>query len=154
MQNSTNQSDEAELSEVNIVPLADVTLVLLIMLMLLSPMAMQSMIQVQSAQAVATKSKPTISEKPIFLDIRADGFSVNNQEVPTEYELFRVLQKNLSNKRDKTVLISSQSEVRYQSVVRILDLVKQSGALSLSLVPRKEGEASSEAKASPGANAS
>ncbi|MCG3205862.1 MAG: Biopolymer transport protein ExbD [Elusimicrobia bacterium] len=138
MQNSANQSEEAELNEVNVVPLADVTLVLLIMLMLLSPMAMQSMIQVQSAQAVATRSKPTISEKPIFVDISVDGFTVNNQSIGTEYELFRVLQRNLSSKRDKTVLISSQPEVKYQNVVRILDLVKQSGAVSLSLVPRRE----------------
>ncbi len=142
MQNSANQNDETELNEVNIVPLADVTLVLLIMLMLLSPMALQSMIQVQAAQAVATKSKPTISEKPMFVDIQANGFTLNGQAVATEYELFRILQKSMSVRRDKTVLISSQPDVKYESVVRVLDMVRQSGAVSLSLVPRKEGTAS------------
>lgn len=142
MQNSANQPDDAEVTEVNVVPLADVTLVLLIMLMLLSPMAMQSMIQVQAAQAVATKSRPNISEKPIFVDIHKNGFTVNSKEVPTEYELFRVLQRNIVGRNDKTVLISSQADVPYQNVVRVLDLVRQSGAVSLSLVPRRDGGAS------------
>ncbi len=139
MQSSANQDSEAEITEVNVVPLADVTLVLLIMLMLLSPMAMQSMIQVQAAQAVATRSKPTISEKPIFVDITSKGFTVNSQVVGTEYELYRVIQRNVAGKRDKTVLISSQPDVKYQNVVRVLDLVRQSGAVSLSLVPRNDG---------------
>lgn len=127
-----------EVSEINITPLADVTLVLLIMLMLLSPLAMQSMIQVQAAQAVATKNKAAVPEKPIFVDVTAAGFSVNSKPVENEYELFRALQRNLNSKRDKTVLVSSQPDVRYETVVRVLDLVKQSGAKSLSLVPRKK----------------
>lgn len=141
MQSSANQDTEAEITEVNVVPLADVTLVLLILLMVLSPMALQSMIQIQAAAAVASKSKPTISEKPLFVDIRANGYTVNGQDVPTEYELFRVVQRNVAGKRDKTVLISSQPDVKYQNVVRVLDLVRQSGAVSLSLVPRKDGGA-------------
>ncbi len=101
-------------------------------------MALQSMIQVQAAQAVATKNQNLVSEKPLFVDISKDGFTVNNQVVATEYELFRVLQRNLGIKKDRTVLISSHPDVQYQVVVRILDLVKQSGAISLSLVPRKK----------------
>ncbi len=138
MQSSANQED-GELNEVNIVPLADVTLVLLIILMVISPMALQSMIQVQAAQAVASKSSSTISEKPIFVDIKSNGFTVNSQAIATEYELFRVLQQNLGGRKDRTVLISSQPDVKYQNVVRILDLVRQSGAVSLSLVPHKDG---------------
>lgn len=140
---STNDPfEQSEITEVNVVPLADVTLVLLIILMLLSPMALQSMIQVQAAQAVATRNQSMVSEKPLFVDITTDGFTVNNQPVATEYELFRVLQRNMSFKKDKTVLVSSHPSVQYQNVVRILDLVRQSGAVSLSLVPRKKEVAS------------
>lgn len=135
---STNPDDAGEVSEINVTPLADVTLVLLIILMLISPLAMQSMIQVQAAQAVATKSKTAVTEKPLFVDITTAGFTVNSQSVPTEIELFRTLQRNLLGKRDKTVLVSSEADVRYENVVRVLDLVKQSGASSLSLVPRKK----------------
>ena len=135
---STNTDDAAEVSEINITPLADVTLVLLIILMLLSPLAMQSMIQVQAAQAVATRSKTAVVEKPLFVDVTSAGFTVNSQVIATEYELFRTLQRNLVGKRDKTVLVSSMPDVKYEIVVRVLDLVRQSGASSLSLVPRKK----------------
>jgi biopolymer transport protein ExbD len=135
---SADPFEQTEINEINVTPLADVTLVLLIMLMLISPMALQSMIQVQAAQAVATKSQNLVQEKPLFVDIKTTGFTVNNQPVATEYELYRILQRNIGTKKDKTVLISSQPEVRYQDVVRVLDLVKQSGAVSLSLVPRKQ----------------
>lgn len=135
---SSSTSNDGEVSEINITPLADVTLVLLIVLMLLSPLAMQSMIQVQAAQAVATRNKAAVTEKPLFVDITPAGFTVNDHAMSTEYELFHTLQKMLVGRRDKTVLVSSSADVRYENVVRILDLVKQSGAVSLSLVPRKK----------------
>lgn len=139
MQSSTNNNDElSEVTEINVTPLADVTLVLLILLMVLSPMALQSLIQVQAAQAVAVPQRQSIQEKPIFVDITPTGFTINNKPVATEYELFRALQINLLGKQDKTVLVSSERTVLYQNVVRVLDLVRQSGAVSLSLVPHKE----------------
>jgi biopolymer transport protein ExbD len=141
MQKLSDSNDEG-IGEVNITPLADVTLVLLIMIMVLSPMALQSMIQVQASQAVSAPSQQSITEKPIFVDITTAGFTLNNNPVATEYELFRNLQKILSSKSDKTVLISSAADVKYENVVRVLDMVRQSGAVSLSLVPRKGGSAS------------
>lgn len=128
-----------EVSEVNVIPLADVCLVLVIIILLISPMALQSMIQVQASQAYAHKFKPSeLPEKPIFVDITKKGFSVNNVAFGTEYELFRRVQRELSSKNDKTVLISAADNVRYENVVRVLDIIKQSGAVSLSLVPRKK----------------
>lgn len=136
---STRQHNEYEtLAEVNVIPLADVCLTLVIIIMVISPMVMQSMIQVQASQAVSAPSHMKAQEKPLFLDITVKGFTLNDQPLANEYELFRVLQKNLASMRDKTVLISSARDVQYDNVVRVLDLVKQSGAKSLSLVPRKK----------------
>lgn len=131
-------AQQNELSEVNITPLADVCLTLVIMFMIVSPMALQALIQVQSSQAVASTSNQKKKEKPLFVDITVDGFRLNNQKIPTEYALYRTLQREIAKKNDKTVMISSAADVRYQYVVRVLDIVKQSGASSLSLVPRKK----------------
>jgi biopolymer transport protein ExbD len=106
VQKSSDNIDDG-ISEVNIVPLADVTLVLLIMIMVLSPMTLQSMIQIQAAQAVAAKSRDAIREKPVFVDVTNKGFTVNSKLIATEYELFRTLQRTLAFKKDKTVLISA-----------------------------------------------
>lgn len=134
-------SESAELSEVNVTPLADVCLTLVIMFMIVSPMALQALIQVQASQAVATSEASRTTEKPLFVDVTTDGFTVNQMKLGSEYDLYRALQKELSKKSDKTVMISSASDVRYQYVVRVLDIVKQSGAKSLSLVPRKKADA-------------
>ena len=137
MQRPTDKVEE--IAEVNVIPLADVCLVLVIIVMLISPMALQSMIQVQASQAVAhTPNKKEIQEKPIFVDITPTGFSVNNNAISSEYALLRTLQNELLNKSDKTVLITSEESVLYEKVVRVLDIIKQSGARSLSLVPRKK----------------
>jgi biopolymer transport protein ExbD len=140
MENQANRDQDQEVSEVNVIPLADVCLVLVIIIMLISPMTLQSMIQVQAAQAVAQRmGKQKVPEKPLFVDVTPAGFSLNNTALGTEYELYRALQRELSTKIDKTVLITAADNVRYENVVRVLDLIKQSGAQSLSLVPRKKG---------------
>ncbi|MCB4756861.1 MAG: biopolymer transporter ExbD [Elusimicrobia bacterium] len=133
--------DEEAVAEVNVIPLADVCLTLVIIIMVISPMILQSMIQVQASQAVAAPAQVRVNEKPIFIDITTKGYSVNNNPISSEYELYRTLQRNLSRMRDRTVLISSAADVQYQNVVRVLDLAKQSGARSLSLVPRKDAKA-------------
>jgi biopolymer transport protein ExbD len=133
-----NPFNGEELTEVNVIPLADVCLTLVIIIMVISPMVLQSMIQVQPSQAVAA-SKPTVTnERPIFVDITTAGFTVNNRVAKSEYEFMRTLQRAMVGRSDKTVLISSAPDVEYQTVVRALDIVKQSGASSLSLVPRKK----------------
>ena len=139
-----NPSDNAaEIAEVNVIPLADICLVLVIIIMLISPLALQSMIQVQAAQAVAHRpEKSSHQEPPLFVDITVKGFTVNNNTVSSEYELFNSVRRSLAVKEDKTVLISSQPQVKYEQVVRVLDIIKQSGAKSLSLVPRKKEAAS------------
>ncbi len=132
------EGEEETLAEVNIIPLADVCLTLVIIIMVISPMIMQSMLQVQPSQAVEAPSSVAKGEKPLFIDITRSGFKVNGQPLTTEYELFRLLQRNLSTMRERTVLISSAEDVVYQEVIRILDIAKQSGAQSLSLVPRRK----------------
>ncbi|MDO8756488.1 MAG: biopolymer transporter ExbD, partial [Elusimicrobiota bacterium] len=58
-----HKDDEAApISDVNVVPLADVSLVLLIILLVLSPMAAQSMLKVQTAAAKAEAVMPTQTE--------------------------------------------------------------------------------------------
>ncbi|HND64153.1 MAG TPA: biopolymer transporter ExbD, partial [Elusimicrobiota bacterium] len=62
---SIEKGEAEEISEINVVPLADVSLVLLIVLMLITPMVMQSMIQVYASRgAAAVKADQTVKEKP------------------------------------------------------------------------------------------
>lgn len=127
--------EDEELSEVNVIPLADLSLVLLIILMVLSPMVMQSMIKVQSTRASAVKSlqeKPP--EPPLILLINPNGVYLNTIKMNSDLELAAKLAQALGNREDKTVLITADPSVLHGRVVSVLDLVKQQGAEKIALL--------------------
>jgi biopolymer transport protein ExbD len=131
--------DEETLSEVNVIPLADLSLVLLIILMVLSPMIMQSMIKVHATRASAVKAlQETPPEPPLILLINPSGVFLNTVKVDTDLDLAVKLAQALGNREDKTVLITADPAVLHGRVVTLLDLVKQQGAEKIALL-RKSG---------------
>ncbi len=134
---SIEKGEAEEISEVNVVPLADVSLVLLIILMLITPMVMQSMIKVFAAKgAVAVESDLTVKEKPLFLEVRPDAFVLNTNPLKTERDLLAHLRGELTRKDDRTVIITAAKNVSHGRMVTALDIAKQAGAEKLSLVKR------------------
>jgi biopolymer transport protein ExbD len=132
------QAHGETLSEVNVIPLADLSLVLLIILMVLSPMVMQSMIKVQSSRATAIKSlssKPP--EPPIILAINPNEVLLNTVKITDNVDLASRLSKALDNRDDKTVLLTADAGVAHGRFVEILDLVKQHGAEKIALLRKK-----------------
>lgn len=137
MASGPQQQDGESLSEVNVIPLADLSLVLLIILMVLSPMIMQSMIKVQASRASAIKSlaeKPP--EPPLILAINPGSITLNTVKIQSDVDLATQLAKALDQRIDKTVLITADPAVLHGDVVRILDLVKQQGATKIALLKK------------------
>lgn len=132
------QAEDGEtLSEVNVIPLADLSLVLLIILMVLSPMIMQSMIKVQSSKAAAIKSlREQPPEPPIILALNPDGVSLNTVKVTSDMDLAARLAQALGNRQDKTVLFTADPGVVHGRFVQVLDLVKQQGADKIALLKK------------------
>ena len=131
--------EDEELSEVNVIPLADLSLVLLIILMVLSPMVMQSMIKVQSTRASAIKSlaeKPP--EPPLILLINPNGIFLNTVKMEGDLQLAAKLAQALGNRDDKTVLITADPAVLHGRVVTVLDIVKQQGAEKIALLHKAQ----------------
>jgi len=129
------QSDDEPLSEVNVIPLADLSLVLLIILMVLSPMIMQSMIKVHATRASAvTAPQEKSPEPPLILLINPDGIFLNTVKMNTDLELAAKLSQALDQREDKTVMITADPSVQHGRVVTILDLVKQQGAEKIALL--------------------
>jgi len=128
-------SEGEELSEVNVIPLADLSLVLLIILMVLSPMIMQSMIKVQASRASAIKSlaeKPP--EPPLILVLNPDGVLLNTVKITSDLDLAARLAQALDKRDDKTVLLTADPAVTHGRFVQVLDLVKQQGAEKIALL--------------------
>src|SRR5437773_1805525 len=114
MSSGPQQATEDEpLSEVNVIPLADLSLVLLIILMVLSPMIMQSMIKVQASRASAIKSlAPQPKEPPLILAVNADSsVSLNTVKMTSDLDLVARLAQGLANRDDKTLLLTADPAV-------------------------------------------
>jgi biopolymer transport protein ExbD len=134
---SIEKGENEDISEINVVPLADISLVLLIILMLITPMVMQSMINISPSQAAkAVRVKDAVHEKPLIVEVRPDGFWLNKNKMETAVALQNFLAGELSRKNDRTVIITAAKGVRHGMVVTALDMSKQAGASKLSLVRR------------------
>jgi biopolymer transport protein ExbD len=139
---------DESLSEVNVIPLADLSLVLLIILMVLSPMIMQSMIKVHATRASAVRTaeeKP--KEPPLILLISPKGtVQLNTVKIESDLELAKRLAQSLGQREDKTVLITADPAAIHGRVVEILDLVKRQGAEKIALLHKAAPRAAPEAE--------
>jgi len=134
---SIEKGEGEEISEVNVVPLADVSLVLLIILMLITPMVMQSMIKVFASRgAVAVEADRTVKEKPLFLEVRPEAYVLNTNPLTSELQLLANLRGELSRKDDRTVIVTAGKGVTHGRMVTALDIAKQAGAEKLALVKK------------------
>lgn len=148
MASGPQSTEEGEaLSEVNVIPLADLSLVLLIILMVLSPMIMQSMIKVQSTKAARVKSlaeKPP--EPPLILEINPDGSTLLNKTAYNDLDLAVQLATQIGNRDDKTIILTADPKAMHGRFVQVLDLVKQQGADKIALI-KKQVQAAAPASA-------
>jgi biopolymer transport protein ExbD len=141
---SVEKGSPKELAEVNITPLGDLSLTLIVILMVISPMIMQSMIKVHSSKAVETTQAEKEKEKPLFVRITDEAIYLNTEKMASEEEFSIRLAKELVDKKDKSVMITADREVLHGTVVHILDLSRQSGAVKLSLLKGAQIETSKE----------
>ena len=135
---STEKGLSSDIADINVTPMCDLSLTLLIILMVISPMIMQSMIKVVSSRAVASKIEQLKKEKPLFVDIREKDIYLNNKKVPSEMYLAAHLLAELSRKADRKVMVTVHPAVLHGKVVHILDIIKQNGARSISLLKRRK----------------
>ncbi|MEK7382758.1 MAG: biopolymer transporter ExbD [Elusimicrobiota bacterium] len=135
-----------EISEVNVVPLADVSLVLLIILLLLSPMMTQSMLHVKTAARSADSSQapqpppqsPPPRELVLAVELTPQGLSVGGMQFPEAARFTAFMKTALSRRADRKVFLSPHPDVAHGRVVDALELIKSCGAESVALVQTME----------------
>src|SRR5580704_9165035 len=89
------------LSEVNVIPLADLSLVLLIILMVLTPMIAQSLIQVQAAKATAaqTKEEFTQPETPLIVSYSPGSLIFNGMAMASPLDFVQALDRVMARRQ-------------------------------------------------------
>ncbi len=139
------QQDEETLAEVNVIPLADLSLVLLIILMVISPMIVQGIFHVKSAEAQRAQSQEelTTPETPIIVSYAPGLLKLNGAEMGSDREFTNRLTTVLIHRRDKSVILTASPDMVHGKVVHVMDLIKRHGATGLVMVKwNQEGTAS------------
>jgi biopolymer transport protein TolR len=111
------------MAEINITPFTDVVLVLLIIFMIATPFIYQSSLNVQLPKA----SKSEESSRDVIITINAHGevfLDDKRLDLDTlKYKLTAIVR----NKPDVSVIINGDKNVRYDSVIQVMDILARSG---------------------------
>lgn len=138
------EEEPKEISEVNVVPLADVSLVLLIILLVLSPMMTLSALRVQVAAESSSPALPERDPTPrppeLVLAVALDpgGISVGKRRFPGFGSFMPYVARLLASRSDKKVFLSPHPDVPNGRVVHMLEILKACGAESVALVQSQE----------------
>ncbi len=111
------------MAEINITPFTDVVLVLLIIFMIATPFIYQSSMKVDLPKA----SKTDDVSRDIIITINARGeIFLDNAKVDIGALKYK-LSALVKNKPDSLVIVNGDKNVRYDSVVQVMDVMTQSG---------------------------
>ncbi len=126
------------MAEINVVPYIDVMLVLLIIFMVAAPLINPGQIDLpQSAQ----KLDPAVA--PLEVRVRANGdlLVVDRRKSGDELrvnraQLLEVVRQAQGEHADQAVVIAGDRSVRYEEVLKVLDLLQQNRVKRVGLLAR------------------
>ena len=111
------------IAEINITPFTDVVLVLLIIFMIATPFIYQSSMKVQLPQA--SKSEETSRDIIININARGEVF-LEDKRLDLDTLKYR-LRAMVRSKPDTSVIINGDKNVKYDSVIQVMDVLTRSG---------------------------
>ena len=115
---------------INITPFTDVVLVLLVIFMIATPLLIRSEIKVNLPRTAAAE---TAVPRNVVVTIDAAGnVYVDGVRAPIE-QLAAALSATVAKRPESPVIIMGDREVRYDLVVRVLEIARASGVAKLSL---------------------
>jgi biopolymer transport protein ExbD len=124
--------DDGVVAEINITPLTDVFLVLLIIFMVTTSVVANQSKQVDLPGAEVSETTP----QGVTVTVLEDGSMMVNDQATSDAQLFTVLEKALSDTREKLVILKGDKNVLLGKAVNILDVAQQAGATGIALATR------------------
>jgi len=115
---------------INITPLTDVVLVLLVIFMIATPLLMRSEIKVNLPRTAAADAA---AQKNIVVTIDSAGNVYVDGGRVALAQLAPTLSATLGKRPNAPVIIMGDRDVRYDLVVRVLEIARTSGVNKLSL---------------------
>ena len=124
---SNRRSDKRLMNEINVVPYIDVMLVLLVIFMVTAPLMNPGQIDLPSvSKSLAPSPAPleVIIKKDNTLALRDHARGGMESRVSRE-ELIAILKARQGSKADQAVVISADKNVRYEAVIKVMDVLQQ-----------------------------
>ena len=120
---------------INLTSLIDVLFLLLIFLMLTSTFRRAGEMDLElAASSTASAAEATSSAEPVEVSMLADGtVRYEGQVVADDEQLLQILSDAHAADPDRSVLLNAEAEARHADVVRLIDIVRESGYRGLSL---------------------
>jgi biopolymer transport protein TolR len=129
------------INQINVVPYIDVMLVLLIIFMVTAPLISPGTID------LPTVGKPlsTPPAPPLEISVRADrslwlrdqAANETARKVTSDELIARIRAKQQTN-RDQSVVIAGDRAVRYEEVIKVIDLLQQNQITKVGLLARSQ----------------
>jgi len=121
--------------DINITPLIDMVFLLLIFFLLTSSFIIDRGIKINLPQAVSSE---TTHDKCITVSIDPAGAVFVNQEPVLIESLLDKLKKIYPEKNTNTVFLKADKQNRVDILVRVMDIIKQSGSKKMNLITKPE----------------
>jgi biopolymer transport protein TolR len=129
------------MNQINVVPYIDVMLVLLVIFMVTAPLINPGQIELPS---VGKTSDPPL--QPMEVSIQSDGSLLMRDRAQTmqeskisRKELIAAIRKKQKQNPEQAVVISADKDVRYESVLEVMDMLQQNQVRKVGLLAKPRG---------------
>jgi biopolymer transport protein TolR len=131
------QSDDGEITGINVTPLVDIMLVLLIIFMVTATYIVKETIEIELPKAAAGGET---TAKTLAIVITKDGKSYLDGAEVSEPALLKKIADSPEKKENMQAIISADKEAMHGAVVHMLDVLKQQGITKFAIQIEKQGE--------------
>ena len=129
------------MNQINVVPYIDVMLVLLVIFMITAPLINPGQVELPS---VGKTSDPPM--QPMEVGIQGDGTllfrdrakSMQERKV-TRDELLAAIRQKQQQSPEQAVVIAADKDVRYESVLEVMDMLQQNQVRKVGLLAKPRG---------------
>ncbi len=126
------------MNQINVVPYIDVMLVLLVIFMVTAPLINPGLVELPS---IGKTSAPPVAPLQVSVDkngalsLRDLDKSATERKV-TRDELLAAIREKQKRNPEQSVVIAADKEVRYESVLEVMDMLQQNQVQKVGLLAR------------------